>query len=63
MEILRSYADVRENGDALEQISIDEAFLEITEKTGGDFSLAFELGIIFMQPSRSGKIRNSEEKP
>ena len=45
MEILRSYADVRENGDAFEQISIDEAFLEITEKTGGDFSLAFELGM------------------
>jgi DNA polymerase IV (DinB-like DNA polymerase) len=45
MEILRSYADVRETGDAFEQISIDEAFLEITEKTGGDFSLAFETGI------------------
>lgn len=45
MEILRSYADARENGDAFEQISIDEAFLEITEKTGGDFKLAFETGI------------------
>jgi DNA polymerase IV (DinB-like DNA polymerase) len=45
MEILRSYADIRENGDAFEQISIDEAFLEITEKTGGDFNLAFELGM------------------
>lgn len=44
MAILRSYADVRESGEAFEQISIDEAFLEITEKTGGDFSLAFELG-------------------
>ena len=45
MEILRSYADARETGDAFEKISIDEAFLEITEKTGGDFSLAFETGI------------------
>jgi DNA polymerase IV (DinB-like DNA polymerase) len=45
MENLRSYADAREIGDAFEQISIDEAFLEITEKTGGDFSLAFETGI------------------
>ena len=45
MENLRSYADAREIGDAFEQISIDEAFLEITEKTGGDFNLAFEIGI------------------
>jgi len=45
MEILRSYADVRENGDAFEQISIDEAFVEITEKAGWDFDLAFEIGI------------------
>ncbi len=45
MEILRSYADVRENGDAFEQVSIDEAFVEITEKTGGDFDLAFEIGM------------------
>lgn len=45
MEILRSYADARETGEAFEQISIDEAFLEITEKAGGDFSLAFETGI------------------
>ena len=45
MEILRSYADIRENGDAFEQISIDEAFLEITEKTGGDFNLSFEIGM------------------
>ena len=45
MEILRSYADVRENGDAFEQISIDEAFLEITEKTDGDSNLAFEIGM------------------
>lgn len=44
MEILRSYADARETGDAFGQISIDEAFLEITEKTGGDFNLAFEIG-------------------
>ena len=35
MEILRIHADIRENRDAFEQISIDEAFLEITEKTGG----------------------------
>lgn len=45
MEILRSYADVRDNEDAFEQISIDEAFVEITEKTGGDFNLAFDTGI------------------
>lgn len=46
MEILRSYADIRENGsETFEQISIDEAFLEITEKTSGDFYLAFELGL------------------
>lgn len=45
MEILRSYADVRETGEAFEQISIDEASLEITEKTGGNFNLAFEIGI------------------
>jgi DNA polymerase IV (DinB-like DNA polymerase) len=44
MEILRNYADVRETGEAFEQISIDEAFLEVTEKTGGDFKLAFEIG-------------------
>ena len=45
MEILRNYVDVREEGDAFEQISIDEAFLEITEKTGGNFSRAFEIGM------------------
>ena len=45
MEILRSYADVKENGNAFEQISIDEAFVEITEKTGGDFNPAFDLGM------------------
>jgi DNA polymerase IV (DinB-like DNA polymerase) len=46
MEILRSYADIRENGiETFEQISIDEAFLEITEKTDGDFNLAFEIGM------------------
>jgi DNA polymerase IV (DinB-like DNA polymerase) len=45
MDILRSYADASENGDAFEQVSIDEAFLEITEKTGGDFNLAFEIGM------------------
>lgn len=44
MEILRSYTDARETGEAFEQISIDEAFLEITEKTGGDFNLALEIG-------------------
>jgi DNA polymerase IV (archaeal DinB-like DNA polymerase) len=44
MEILRNYADFRETGEAFEQISIDEAFLEVTEKTGGDFNLAFEIG-------------------
>lgn len=45
MEILRNYADPGENGDSFEQTSIDEAFLEITERTEGDFNLAFELGI------------------
>jgi DNA polymerase IV (DinB-like DNA polymerase) len=45
MEILRNYVDVREEGDAFEQISIDEAFLEITEKTGGNFSRAFEISM------------------
>jgi len=45
MEILRSYADASETGAAFEQISIDEAFLEISEKTCGDFGLAFEIGI------------------
>jgi DNA polymerase IV (archaeal DinB-like DNA polymerase) len=45
MEILRSYADPGENGDSFEQISVDEAFLEITDRTGGDFNLAFELGM------------------
>ncbi len=44
MEILRNYADFRETGEAFEQISIDEAFLEVTEKTGGNFNLAFEIG-------------------
>jgi DNA polymerase IV (DinB-like DNA polymerase) len=45
MEILRSYADAREIGDTFEQISIDEAFLESTEKTGGNFNMAFEIGV------------------
>lgn len=45
MEILRSYADPGENGDSFEQISVDEAFLEISERTGGDFNLAFEIGM------------------
>lgn len=45
MEILRSYADSGESGDAFEQISIDEAFLEITERADGDFERAFELGM------------------
>lgn len=45
MEILRSHTDVRKDRDAFEQISIDEAFLEITEKTGGNFSRAFEIGM------------------
>lgn len=45
MGILRSYADPGENGDSFEQISVDEAFLEITDRTGGDFNLAFELGM------------------
>lgn len=44
MEILRNYADATDVGAAFEQISIDEAFLEITEKTGGDFSAALEIG-------------------
>jgi len=45
MAILRNYADITETGDAFEQISIDEAFIEISEKSGGDFKLAFELGM------------------
>lgn len=45
MEIVRSYADPGENGDSFEQISVDEAFLEITDRAGGDFNLAFELGM------------------
>ncbi|KKG13008.1 DNA polymerase IV [Methanosarcina sp. 2.H.T.1A.6] len=45
MEILRNYADPGENGDSFEQISIDEAFLDITDRTGGDFNLAFEIGM------------------
>lgn len=44
MEILRSYADPGVSGDSFEQISVDEAFLDISERTGGDFNLAFELG-------------------
>lgn len=28
-----------------EQVSVDEAFLEISERTDGDFNLAFELGM------------------
>ncbi len=46
MEILRGYADIRENGsETFEQVSIDEAFLEITEKIDGDFNLAFEISM------------------
>lgn len=44
MEILRSYADSGETWDFFEQISIDEAFLEVTARTKGDFGLATELG-------------------
>ncbi len=45
MEILRSYADPGENGDSFEQISVDEAFLEITDRAGGDFNVALEIGM------------------
>jgi DNA polymerase IV (DinB-like DNA polymerase) len=45
MGIIRSYADAEEEGNTFEQISIDEAFIEITEKTDGDFDIAFELGM------------------
>jgi DNA polymerase IV (DinB-like DNA polymerase) len=45
MEILRSYADPGINGDSFEQVSIDETFLEVSERTGGDFNFAFELGM------------------
>ncbi|WP_440947034.1 DNA polymerase IV [Methanosarcina sp. T3] len=45
MEILRSYADPGENEDPFEQISVDEAFLEVTDRAGGDFNLAFDIGI------------------
>lgn len=45
MEVLRSYADSGESGAVFEQISIDEAFLEVTERIGGDFDRAFEFGM------------------
>jgi DNA polymerase IV (archaeal DinB-like DNA polymerase) len=45
MEILRSYADIRKDGETFEQTSIDEAFLEITEKADEEFNLAFEIGM------------------
>lgn len=41
MEIILSNAD---SGEAFEKISIDEAFLEITESCKGDFRLAGEIG-------------------
>lgn len=53
MDILREYADRgnSSNGNnsgpalAFEQVSIDEAFLEIMERTGGNFEKACELGL------------------
>lgn len=41
MEVLRSYAD--SDGEFFEKISIDEAFIEITEGTGGDFNKAEQI--------------------
>ncbi|WP_440952749.1 DNA polymerase IV [Methanococcoides sp. FTZ1] len=41
MEILRSYADG--DGELFEKISIDEAFIEITDGAGGDFDRAEEI--------------------
>jgi DNA polymerase IV (DinB-like DNA polymerase) len=41
MEILRSHAD---NDESFEQISIDEAFIEVTENCNGDFECARKLG-------------------
>lgn len=46
MEILRRYADTASDGTkTFEQVSIDEAFLDITQATGGDFELAQEIGM------------------
>ncbi|WP_135604180.1 DNA polymerase IV [Methanococcoides sp. NM1] len=41
MEILRSYADG--DGELFEKISIDEAFIEITQRSGGDFDVAEQI--------------------
>ncbi len=46
MDILRRYADTAPDGTkTFEQVSIDEAFLDITQATGGDFELAQEIGM------------------
>ncbi|MBC7086101.1 MAG: DNA polymerase IV [Methanomethylovorans sp.] len=42
MDILRSHAD---SEDSFEKISIDEAFLEISENCGGDFEKAEKIGL------------------
>ena len=46
MDILRRYADTVPDGTtAFEQVSIDEAFLDITHATDGDFKHAQEIGM------------------
>ncbi len=52
MEILRSNAD---NEDAFEKISIDEAFLEVTESCKGDYSIAEEIGMRIKEEVRSSE--------
>lgn len=46
MDILRRYADTAPDGTKIfEQVSIDEAFLDITQVTGGNFEQAQEIGM------------------
>ena len=46
MDILRQYADIAPDGaKSFEQVSIDEAFLDITQATGGNFELAQDIGM------------------
>ncbi|TQD28435.1 DNA polymerase IV [Methanolobus vulcani] len=50
MEILRSNADSEE---AFEKISIDEAFLDITESCNGDYDIAKEIGLRIKEEVKS----------
>lgn len=50
MEILRSNADSEES---FEKISIDEAFLEITESCNGDYDIAKEIGLRIKEEVKS----------